>query len=201
MFKIKEFGGGHVRLEWPNKTVGNCKWFLHSNGSILKTVELWPTRADAEAILAKYPDAAPLVIEPLKHEWKHGDIFESPVASNEAMVYLHAKYWSSAGVFYIDHQYGDIINDIQEYLKDAKFLFNINDVVKERQAANDAESSDEIKLVFTTNHDLLGLVSVTEMQEFVDYAKPLRFCNSGMHVCDRLLDRFEKVLAQIKEDE
>lgn len=50
-----------------------------------------------------------------------------------------------------------------------------------------------------TNREPAGLVSVMEMQEFIKYAKSIRFCNSGMHVCDRLANRFEKVLAQIKE--
>ena len=110
-------------------------------------------------------------------------------------------YLSSANMVVAD-------TNVDYYLdKDAKFLFNINDVandaVKERQASPDAESLVEKLAAMPTPivREPAGLVSVAEMQEFVDYAEPLRFCNSGTHVCDTLLDRFEKVLAQIKEDE
>ena len=44
------------------------KEFLHSDGSVHRTVEYWPTRELAQAVLDKYQP---------QHIWKHGDVFEN----------------------------------------------------------------------------------------------------------------------------
>lgn len=157
MFKIKEFDDGHARIEWPNETGDNCEWFLHSDGSILKTVELWPTWADAETILAKYPNAAPPVAEP-PHEWVHGDVFACSLTT-DILIYFTPKL-SEPLAFCIDGCHGPAV-DLAESLKDAKFLFNINDAVKERQAA-----TDEAKRVAESTEDINRAVPPQGQREF-----------------------------------
>ncbi len=216
MFKSEEVTGQGFWLAPDSKTSDGSdrRNYLHSNGDVLTTPEYWPARADAETILAKYPDAAPPVAELPLRKWVHGDVFANSITTN-ILIYF-APVGSEPLAFCIDACCGPA-EDLAGHLKDAKFLFNINDVVKERQdvvkerqdvvkerrSPSDAESLVEklAAMPTPTVREPAGLVSVAEMQEFVDYAEPLRFCNSGTHVCDTLLDRFEKVLAQIKEDE
>ncbi len=195
MFEVKPHND---KIELQHYIADGKSNYLHSGGSVYKDCcEYFPTRADAEAVLAKYPDAAPPVVELPKHVWKNGDVFESSV-SGCPMIYIRPSS-SSAFVTRLSGHVSTIHN-ILSYMKDAKFLFNINDVVKERQAAIDAGPNDNL-FVTKAGRVAAGLVSVEEMQQFVDYAKNVRFCNSGMHVCDRLANRFEKLLTQIEEDE
>jgi hypothetical protein len=176
------------------------KWYLHSNGEVLSTPEYWPTRTDAETILAKYPDAAPPVVEPPPHEWVHGDVFE---LDSFHLVYIKPKAIDSEPqAFCIESCVGPAL-DLAIHLKDAKFLFNISDAVKERQAAIDAESSDEVIVSVPVGRERAGLVSVAEMQEFVAWVADRTFCDCGQPRCnihDRLANRFEKVLAQIEDE-
>ncbi len=174
--------------------------FLHSNGRVLSTQEFWPTRADAEAILAKYPDAAPPVESPPPHEWVHGDVLESYDGQTLVCVGISAGHIRVFGVGTAVGEFEAAVNLDDE----AKFLFNINDVVsgavKERQAAIDAESGDDNLIVTKAGRVVAGLVSIDEMQEFVDYSKRLEVFKSSIHIHDRLANRFEKVLAQIEDE-
>ena len=123
----------------------DSRFYLHSDGQMLTTPEYWPTRAGAEAILAKYPDVAPPVVSPPPHVWVHGDVFMA--RSRVEMVYFNPTAPSrNPQVQFLDANFSvSRINDVDHYLKGAKFLFNINDVasdaVKERQASHDAEST------------------------------------------------------------
>lgn len=50
--------------------------YLHSDGSIFKTIEAWPTHKDAQTILDKFPNAKP---PESPHEWEHGDVFKNDI--------------------------------------------------------------------------------------------------------------------------
>lgn len=185
MFKIENLysNGNHSWI------VSECgKYYLHSDGRAQISCEYFQTRADAEAVLAKYPDAAPHESE---HTWKHGDVFKP--TCNCMMIFFNPNAFNiRPQVQYISAGYSvDYSDDVDFYLKNAKFLFNINNVVKERQAAK-AESWNKIDLT-----DTAEIINDKDMREFVDWAKNKSFCNSGMHICDRLASQFEAALKHI----
>ncbi len=174
--------------------------YLHSDGSVYeRCIEFYPTREVAEAILAKYPDAAlPEPEQPL-HEWKHGDVFALKQSGN-ILICIHCR-GGELQAFDINWCAGPA-EDLAEYIDRAKFLFNINDAVDEHRAKNDVPSNDAApEIEQTTSQVPAGLVSISEMQDFVDYAKHGRCCNSCPHICDKLANRFERILAQIERDE
>ncbi len=177
---------------------------LHSDGRVFGTAEYWPTRVAAEAILAKYPDAAPPVAE---RDWKHGDVFETTL-SVHIMVYLVVDKKPMAFAVDSNSIVGPACN-LPDCLQDAKFLFNISavvsDVAKERQASNDAESGDDNRNNTNWNRvdmsDELEILNDDDMREYVEWAKDRRFCNSGMHICDRLANQFELALKHLATKE
>ena len=100
------------------------KEFLHSDGSVWHTVEYWPTRELAQAVLDKYQP---------QHVWKHGDVFKSH-KNGEAMMYTNAL-GEQDRVFYLcspPDPYEVITTPVQEYLDKNMFLFNIKDALDDR---------------------------------------------------------------------
>lgn len=102
--------------------------YLHSDGQSLSTIEFWPTREHAQAVLDKfYPEP--------KHEWEHGDVFRSNgMDHGQTMVYLHPekRYEKrKPSVVYVSSD-TYAYSEVDVYLIGAKFLFNIKDILKEK---------------------------------------------------------------------
>jgi len=98
--------------------------YLHSDGRVFKTREYFPTKADAQAVLDKfYPKP--------KHVWEHGDVF---LCEGCIMIYMNPKYCEHGPqVFYIGTNSGysdlDASDLAQNYIKHAKFLYNIKEKI------------------------------------------------------------------------
>lgn len=117
MFSIEQVPCGHYCI------VNECAASLHSNGTIYRTNEYFPTREDAQAVLDKFRP---------QHVWEHGDVFSIP--GGYTMIYMNAKYATHGPqVFYIGFNDGLIdLNascSIEDYLKIATFLFNIKEKI------------------------------------------------------------------------
>ena len=95
------------------------KRFLHSDGSVYRTVEYFPTREQAQAVLDKFQP---------KHVWKHGDVFETKTGGT-IMVYLIV---ADGPVVYVLDYSGPGKGTVDYCLKDATFLFNIKTVIKDK---------------------------------------------------------------------
>jgi hypothetical protein len=102
----------------------NINAYLHSDGSVFKTPEYWPTREVAQVILDKFQPPKP------KHVWRHGDVFEREngavliylVVSGGPLVYcLRPTGWFAPSF------HPDAAGLVDECLKDAKFLFNVRE--------------------------------------------------------------------------
>ena len=120
-----------------NFWIESCGWHLHSNGMVyLRAPEFFPTRKDAEAVLAKYPDAK---IPKPERKWKSGDVFEVPGLSSRMIYIRHfPDFQNECGSTFCLSRCGcDMGHKGDNFLKDAKFLFNVNDYLK--QMAKDAE--------------------------------------------------------------
>lgn len=92
--------------------------YLHSDGSVFKTPEYWPTRKDAQAVLNKFQP---------KHVWKHGDVFE--LSKGTILIYLVGEHEEEL-VFKISGYGFTAHNDNQTaayWLRGATFLFNIKE--------------------------------------------------------------------------
>jgi hypothetical protein len=111
MFEVKGY--------WDdNYYIGNGHGnYMHRDGEIVSgACEYWPTREQAQAVLDKYQPP---------HVWKHGDVFKNRVGvcmilvqnhdSTEERVFCLAPYCD------LDHP------DVDHWLRNATFLFNIND--------------------------------------------------------------------------
>lgn len=138
MFEVNKSGQMGAWIVWHKDM-----WYLHSDGKVYNTGEYWPTRPDAEAILAKYPDATPPVVEPPPHVWVHGDVLKLKLSGN-VLICIHCR-GRKLQAFDTNWCTGPTV-DLNEYIDEAEFLFNISavvrDAVKERQAANDADPND-----------------------------------------------------------
>jgi len=93
--------------------------YLHSDGHVFSTVEYFPTRKRAQAVLDKfYPKP--------EHVWEHGDVFDNSVGR---WIYLEPA--ASPMVISLDYPKDDATQgstpSIQ--LNDAKFLFNIKEKI------------------------------------------------------------------------
>ncbi len=92
--------------------------FLHSDGSVHCTVEYWPTRELAQAVLDKYQP---------EHVWVHGDVFRS-AAGGWVGVFFHLTFPNSLPmVFSLDGHKAIHGDDVVDCIISAKFLFNIKD--------------------------------------------------------------------------
>lgn len=116
MFKIYKTTGGFFYIKDENDNR------LHSDGRVLPTVESWPTRADAEAVLDKFCP---------KHIWKHGDVFK--YSSGAIMIYILLKTTSSVyclrpGSHRPNKNYHpNRAGDLSYLYESVEFLFNIKD--------------------------------------------------------------------------
>jgi len=96
--------------------------YLHSDGSITRVAEYFETPADAKRVLDKFYSKP-------KHEWEHGDVFESGSINNPGiMMYVAPEkiHNIEPKVIYLNaasHAY----YPIESYLYNAKFLFNIRE--------------------------------------------------------------------------
>lgn len=97
------------------------KQFLHSDGSTYRTVEYFPTREQAQAVLDKFRP---------EHVWEHGDVFDNdggrmmylnPCHGREQMVWINAPMVASSSM--------------ETYHRDCTFLFNIKDALSDRGLA------------------------------------------------------------------
>ncbi len=97
------------------------KQFLHSDGSVYRTVEYWPTRELAQTVLDKYYP---------KHVWKHGDVFNSDGEYPKVYIKISDQ---QPQVFHLQGAPNDegmvAMGHFSKYLKDATFLFNINNIL------------------------------------------------------------------------
>lgn len=194
MFEIESIAGKYHLTSQASPAVAGEHYHLHSGGQVFKNCCEWfPTRADAETILAKYPDAAPPVVE---REWKHGDVFITSLV-NSLMVYLIIRDKPCAFLVNIERPdgcYGPA-TDLDSILKGAKFLFNINDAVKERQAATDAESCDE------TPSGELAEIPDEDAKEFIVLVREDSHMQIGdYNVFSRIADNFEATFARIEDE-
>ena len=88
---------------------------LHSDGSVYRTAEYWPTEADAQAVLDKfYPKP--------EHVWKHGDVFENCCGKQ---IYLKRE----GGEITVNLGHEDSNGTPAVQLPGAKFLFNIKEKI------------------------------------------------------------------------
>ena len=95
--------------------------YLHCDGRVLGVCEYFETKEDAQAVLDKFcPPKS-------KHVWKHGDVFKYRECF---MMFLHPQ-WNKDDqtVVYLIPATMNPGLPINDYLEDAKFLFNINDVM------------------------------------------------------------------------
>lgn len=115
MFEIEQWGEHYF-------IVDAVKNSLHSDGSVYDTLEYFPTKETAQKILDKYYPKP-------KHEWKHGDVFKFTACTDYGtMMYVHPRYDKVASVVYVDRD-NKPHSDIEHYLKNAKFLFNIKEKI------------------------------------------------------------------------
>ena len=97
--------------------------YLHSDGSVYDVIEYFPTEEIAQKVLDKfYPK--------LKHIWKHGDVFESGHPMNQGIMMYVIIHGRSPTAIYLERNCL-AFNDLEYYLKNAKFLFNIKDVISD----------------------------------------------------------------------
>lgn len=90
--------------------------YLHSDGSIYGTGEYWPTREDAQAVLDKFQP---------KHVWKHGDVFINRTGTTMIYIMLINK----PQIFCCPGECSGHVTDMEYYLENAKFLFNIKEKI------------------------------------------------------------------------
>ena len=89
---------------------------LHSDGSVYRTPEYWPTRELAQAVLDKYQP---------KHVWEHGDIFMS---GNLLMIYIQYCYDKLPQAICLNPPvHGPATGRMNARLARSTFLFNIKD--------------------------------------------------------------------------
>jgi hypothetical protein len=96
----------------------NWKKFLHSDGAVYRTIEYFPTRETAQAVLDKFQP------EP-KHEWKHGDVFRTE--SGFVMLCLFKNLGEQLYTYCLTERNFCEGHDWIE--KNAKFLFNIKEKI------------------------------------------------------------------------
>lgn len=108
MFRVKQ-NSGYFQISDKNGK------HLHSDGSILKTIEYWPTREQAQAVLDKYQPA---------HVWEHGDVFEEKRGTTMIYLVIDATpyVYCCPGPCWGAHD-----NSVSSYLQNATFLFNIKE--------------------------------------------------------------------------
>jgi len=129
MFTVKSnFIGNRKRGHRPVSFISDGEEnYLHSDGSVVRVYEFFETPADAKKVLDKfYPKP--------KHVWEHGDVFKSH-KNDDFMMYINTRdFPEGRQVFYLPNDRGSGIcnTKTEEYLKNAKFLFNIKDVIKEK---------------------------------------------------------------------
>lgn len=106
-------------FEIKDKPVGGCSimderhWYLHSNGSIWRTAEYFPTRERAQDVLDKFQP---------KHVWKHGDVFKNSIGVT--MIYIEPL---TGPAVYSVSCYCTGTCGVEHHLKNATFLFNIKE--------------------------------------------------------------------------
>lgn len=89
--------------------------YLHSDGLIRRNVEYFDSKADAQEILDKfYPKP--------KHVWKHGDVFK-----NASGKWIYLEPFSGNIVVRLNGPGHSGTPECQ--LTDAKFLFNLKDIM------------------------------------------------------------------------
>ena len=106
MFRVKRYMKG----DW---FISDGFKFLHSDGSIYYTVELFPTGETAQAVLDKYQP---------EHVWKHGDVFENCCGKQ---IYLKRE----GGEITVNLGHEDSNGTPAVQLPGAKFLFNIKEKI------------------------------------------------------------------------
>jgi len=117
--------------------VESCGWHLHSDGRVyLRAPEFFRERKDAEALLAKYPD--PQIPKPkLGRAWRSGDVFQYPQDDEtRRMIYISGINRQAPAIFCLDElgcDMGHVGLKVDDYLLDAKFLFNLNDRMGQAQ--------------------------------------------------------------------
>ena len=117
MFRVRQM----TRKNW---FIMDACGHLHSDGKVLDSREYWPTEEEAQAVLDKfYPKP--------KHVWEHGDVF---LCEGCIMIYMNPKYCEHGPqVFYIGTNSGysdlDASDLAQNYIKHAKFLYNIKEKI------------------------------------------------------------------------
>ena len=108
--------------------VESCGWHLHSNGKVyLRAPEFFPTRKDAEDLLAKFPDAK--IPEP-ERDWKNGDVFilaPENDSHSHTMIFIKRVNSAAGNVYCLDYMGCDMDHKTDDFLRDAKFLYNVNE--------------------------------------------------------------------------
>ena len=104
--------------------------FLHSDGSIYRTVEYFESKEVAQKVLHKYYPRP-------KHEWKHGDVFFTGAGrrnSNNVMIYLNTHRGIELFCVGVRSECCSVSHrlSVDCWLVGATFLFNIKDVIKEK---------------------------------------------------------------------
>ncbi len=97
--------------------------YLHSDGSILSCCEFWPTEEQAQAVLDKFQP---------KHVWKHGDMFKFETGCDHGtLIYLEPFDTILPTLEYVDRKCS-AHGELDYYLDSATFLFNVNDIDKDK---------------------------------------------------------------------
>lgn len=92
--------------------------YLHCDGRVVSVCEYFESKEAAQKVLDKYYPKP-------KHEWVHGDVFENSLG---IWIYLQPK----SGPVSINLEHTNSNGTPEFQLKLAKFLFNINDAIKEK---------------------------------------------------------------------
>ena len=99
---------------------GSRPVYLHCDGRVINVREYFETAVAAQKVLDKFQP------EP-KHEWKHGDVFESGHPSNPGIM-MYVKILKARSIIYLKSNM-KVFDPIQCYLDGANFLFNIEEKI------------------------------------------------------------------------